>query len=101
DEARPSQGKQRRLIAHTKTLFRRDDLEGPLPLGELEPLALPYERYQLALTPGLVQKIFNEGGAVSRVQDAMLEAPGCGYVHTRDASGALDAGWWIPSGRIF
>lgn len=103
-EARPSQGRQRRLIAHAKALFRRDDLEGPLPLGQLEPLALPYERYQLALTPGLIQNIFNDDGALSRVHDAMLDGAGTtsgGYVHSPDASGALDAGWWVPSGRIF
>lgn len=96
----PSSGRQRRLIEHVRTLFRRDDLGGALPLGQLEPLALPYETYKLAFTSGLVSQLF--GG---RVSDAMLEGTGAvqggRYVHTRDESGAHDDGWWIPSGRVF
>jgi hypothetical protein len=44
----------RRLLEHSRTLFSRDDLTGPLQLGWLDPLALRYERYRLALTPGLL-----------------------------------------------
>ena len=81
---------QKRLIEHVRTLYRRNDLAGPLPLGELQSLALPFESYKLAFTPGLVAEVY--GG---RVTDAMLEDEGR-YVHSEG-----DANWWIPSGRIF
>src|SRR6185369_6085219 len=80
---------QKRVIEHRRTLFRRDDLAGPLPLGELEVLALPFEAYRLALTPGLLKATF--GG---RVTDAMLAAGG--YVRSEG-----EAAWWIPSGQVF
>ncbi|MET0535058.1 MAG: toxin TcdB middle/C-terminal domain-containing protein, partial [Steroidobacter sp.] len=41
-----------RLIEHTQTRYRRDDLTDLLPLGMLETLALPGERRQLALGTG-------------------------------------------------
>ncbi len=80
----------RRLIEHARTLYRRDDLGGPLPLGQLESLALPFASHQLALTPGLVAVAY--GG---RVTDAMLEDDGK-YVHSEG-----DVDWWIPSGQVF
>jgi RHS repeat-associated protein len=80
----------RRLIEHARTLYRRDDLTGPLPLGDLESRALPYESYKLAFTPGLVGAVY-EG----RVTEAMLATEGR-YVHSEG-----DASWWIPSGRAF
>ncbi|MBA3242865.1 MAG: VCBS repeat-containing protein, partial [Acidobacteria bacterium] len=81
---------QRRLIEHVRTLYRRNNLAGALPPGELQSLALPFESYKLAFTPGLVAVVY--GG---RVTDAVLEGEGR-YVH----SGG-DANWWIPAGRIF
>ncbi len=89
-EDRPTSGKQLRLIEHVRTYYRRDNLAGPLPLGELQSLALPFESDKLAFTPGLIAEVY--GG---RVTDAMLENEGR-YVHTKG-----DANWWIPSGRIF
>ena len=82
--------KQKRLIEHVRTLYRRNDLTGPLLLGALQSLALPYESYKLAFTPGLLAGVY--GG---RVSDAMLRNEGR-YVHSEG-----DANWWIPSGRIF
>ena len=82
--------KQKRLIEQVRTLYRRDDLTGPLPLGDLQSLALPFENYKLAFTPGLVAEVY--GG---RVSETMLENEGR-YVHSED-----DANWWIPSGQVF
>ena len=87
-EASPGAGRQRRRIEHVRTLYRRDDLTGPLPPGALEALALPYESYKLAFTPGLVATAY--GG---RVTAAMLADAGR-YVPS-------EGGWWIPSGRVF
>src|SRR6266542_2651700 len=81
---------QKRLIKHARTVYRRDDLTGPLALGGLEPLALPFETYRQALTPGLVATVYG-----SRVTDAMLTDE-CRYVHSEG-----DANWWVPSGRMF
>jgi RHS repeat-associated protein len=79
-----------RLTEHVRILYRRDDLTGPLPLGVLEPLALPFESYHLAFTPSLLTGLYGE-----RVDDALLAETG-GYVRH-----AAHDGWWIPTGRVF
>lgn len=90
-EKQPTAGRlEKRLIEHVRTYYRRNNLTGPLPLGELQSLALPFESYKLAFTPGLVAEVYS-----GRANDAMLEDEGR-YVHTEG-----DANWWIPSGRIF
>lgn len=95
-EALPSAGRiEKRMIEHVRTYYRRNDLTGTLPLGKLQSLALPFESYKLAFTPGMVSHLF--GG---RITNAMLDGtgaiPGGRYVHTEG-----DAKWWIPSGQIF
>jgi RHS repeat-associated protein len=89
-EETPSGGLNKRLIEHTRTLYRQDDLSGLLPLSELEPLALPGENYALTFTPGLVAQIYG-----SRVTGAMLANEGR-YVHSEG-----DSNWWVTSGRVF
>ncbi len=90
-EQLPTSGRtEKRLIEHVRTLYRRDNLEGPLPLGELQCLALPFETYNLSFTPGLVALIYGE-----RVSDVMLQTHGR-YIHNEG-----DANWWIPSGQMF
>jgi RHS repeat-associated protein len=80
----------RRLIEHVRTVYRSNDLSRLLPLGDLEPLALPGEVYRLAFTSGLLAEVYG-----TRSSDAMIQDEG-GYVHS-----AGDANWWIPSGRVF
>jgi RHS repeat-associated protein len=82
--------KQKRLIEQVRTLYRKDDLTALLPLGVIEPLALPGESYKLAFTPKLLTKVYG-----ARVTNTMLAKDG-GYVHSEG-----DANWWIPSGRVF
>lgn len=79
-----------RLIAHARTLYRKDDLSASLPLGQIESRAVPYESYTLALTPGLITQVFG-----ARVTGTLLAVEGR-YVHSEG-----DANWWIPSGRAF
>lgn len=81
-------GMGRRIVEHTCTLYRRNDMSGLLPLGTAESQALPGESYQLAFTPELVTRIFG-----SRVNNALLSEGG--YVQLSGGSK-----WWIPSGRI-
>jgi RHS repeat-associated protein len=90
-EAAPTAGLvQKRLIEHVRTYYRRDDLTGPLPLGRLQPLALPFDNYKLAFTASLVTGIYG-----ARTTTTMFEDEG-GFAHTES-----DAHWWIPSGRVF
>lgn len=80
---------QKRLIEQSRTRYRSDDLGSLLPLGVLEPLALPGESRQLAFTPGLLTQVYGD-----RVDAVMLD--GCRYVPDDD-----DGTWWIPSARVF
>ncbi len=96
----------RRPIEHVRTLYRRDDLTGLLPLRELQSLALPGETYRLAFTPGLIESVYQrnrDGTAEPLLTLAEAKAilgskgpDGGGYV---DLDG--DGHWWIPSGQVF
>lgn len=92
--------KQKRLIEHVRTLYRKDDLTALLPLGHIEPLALPGESYKLAFTPGLLAQVYQRNGQPLLPNPAtVLGGTGAdqgGYV---DLDG--DGHWWIPSGRLF
>lgn len=88
-EAQPTVGRQKRLIEHHRFLYRRDDFTGPLPLGRLESLAVPFESYKLAFTPGLLAEIFG-GAATIGVMESQAQ-----YRHFGG-----DDNWWVPSGRI-
>ena len=79
---------QKRLLSQSRTLYERDDLAGPLPLGQVESLALPYQAYAKAFTPALLASAL--GG---RATDPIV-AEG-GYVRFLPD----DDAWWIPSGR--
>ncbi|MDO8948377.1 MAG: SpvB/TcaC N-terminal domain-containing protein [Desulfocapsaceae bacterium] len=101
----------RRLIEQVRTLYRADDLAGPLALGELQSLALPYESYKLAFTPGLLEKIYQRPKAGQPTENLLPEDPG--VILVVDEPGAAitgrggyvqldgDSYWWIPSGQIF
>ena len=87
-------GPYRRLIEHVRTLYRRDDLSGPLLSGDVQPLALPFESYKLALTPGLLA-IF--GTKISAADATALLTGAEGQYRDLDVDGRL----WIPSGTVF
>jgi RHS repeat-associated protein len=90
-EKQPTPGRsEKRLIEHVRTYYRRNNLNGSLPLGVLESLALPFDSYKLAFTPGLVADVYGD-----RLPAAMLANEGR-YVHTEG-----DTNWWIPSGQTF
>jgi RHS repeat-associated protein len=94
---------QKRLIEHVRTLYRKDDLTALLPLGDVDPLALPGESYKLALTPGLIAHVFRRKQLGQPDEELLpdpaplLEGRGSdqgGYI-------VMDGKWWIPSGRTF
>lgn len=95
-----TQGKaQRRLIEHLRTLYLSNDLVTTLPLNSLESLAIPFESYQLAYTPGLLTDIFgpiNVPGA--KVTDTLM-AEGK-FTHCKDETNVEDTNWWIRSGTM-
>ncbi len=87
-EVQPTEGVvEKRLVERDRILYSRNDLSGALPLGELESLALPFETYRVAFTPGLLEQIYG-----NRVNDTILSQEGR-YVQQ-------DELWWIPSGRM-
>ena len=79
----------RRLFEAGRSRYRSNDLERCLGPGVIESLAIPYENYKLAFTPGLVTQVYGD-----KATDAMF-AEG-GYVHSEG-----DDSWWIPSGKVF
>jgi RHS repeat-associated protein len=108
---------RRRPIEWLRTLYRRDDLAGLLPLGELHPLSLPGESYKLAFTPGLLKQVFQRPLA-GQPSEALLPNPSAvlggqagdrgGYLQSqmlkadgRFPASDADDNWWIPSGLSF
>src|ERR1700733_3345750 len=57
----------KRKISHARIYFLKDDLSGPMPLGTLDTLALPYQNYMLAFTPTLLTSIYG-----AKVNDALM-----------------------------
>jgi RHS repeat-associated protein len=85
-ESTPGPGVHRRVVARDRRLYYKDDLSGPLPLGQIQSRALTWNAYRQVFTPGLLAEAFG-----TRVTDALLEAEGR-YVQQ-------DGAWWAPTGR--
>jgi RHS repeat-associated protein len=77
---------QKRLIEHLRSTYYKNDLTAALPLHQLESLALPFESYQLAYTPKLLEDIFDDRAN----DDLMSEGK---FTHSEGG-----ANWWIRSG---
>ncbi|WP_437827896.1 SpvB/TcaC N-terminal domain-containing protein [Sorangium sp. So ce1153] len=95
--------RQKRLVEHARTLYRRDDLAALSPLGQVERLALPGETYKLALTPGLLAHVFKRRRAGQPDECLLLDPAALLEGKAEDQGGYfwMDGGWWIPSGRAF
>lgn len=85
----------RRQIEHSRTYYRRDDLSGSLPLGQVEGLALPFESHKLGFPKTLSEQLYADSGKVDPLRLATILAD-AGYIHSE-----ADADWWVPSGRVF
>jgi RHS repeat-associated protein len=92
DAAATSGRIEKRLIDRKRLVYRSNNLEGLLPLGRIESMALPGESYKLALTPGLLD-IFRAKTTPGEMQSILASA------EYRDLDG--DGHFWIPSGRLF
>jgi len=85
----PAAAPARRLVAGQRVLYRSDDLTALLPPGQLQPLALPGQSYQAALTPGLLTAVFGAlVPAATLIEGGYAQLPG-------------ETGWWRPSSRVF
>lgn len=81
-----SGGKEKRLFAHGRGYFFKDDLSASLPFGKLSSLGIGHKSYQLVFTKNLVTKIYG-----AKVTDQMLiDAK---YVHSEG-----DEHWWTQTG---
>ena len=107
-----TEGTWRRPLEHSRSLYRRNDLSSALPLGVLESMAVPFESYRLAFTPGLISSVYQrKSNGVTEVlqpDPASVLGKEGGYVRSNDlkTDGRFPASdpddhWWIPSGRIF
>ncbi|MDR4496749.1 MAG: hypothetical protein MRK02_02305 [Candidatus Scalindua sp.] len=107
-EAEPdSNSTQKRLIEQSRTLYLVNDLSNPLPLGEVESLALPFKIYTLAFTPGLLEQVYNGKFANNEERDETLRETGR-YVSGSDlkveglfSAEDTDDIWWLGTGRPF
>ena len=93
---------RKRLVEHTRTVFFRDDLTGPLPFRELGTRALPYESYKLALTDDLLGAVFAEKLQADILKD-LRDARKSGYLNGGELaarfSGEQTTGqYWVRSG---
>ncbi len=81
---------ERRLVEYSRALFFKPSLDGPEPPGKLNHLALPYERYTLALTRELLDAVFGP----------RLDVPMLARLADRTRSGYLlaDGQYWQTSG---
>ncbi len=75
----------KRALTISETRFINNTLNGERPAGEISPLALSWQSYQLAFTPSLLQSIFG-----NKVDSSAIEG---GYVDLNN-----DGNWWRPSG---
>jgi RHS repeat-associated protein len=80
---------QKRMIEHHQSIYLANDLVTPLAPGELQSLALPSEKFQLAYTPGLLANIFG-----TRVTEELM----IGGKFSRPHAG--ETGWWVRSGTL-
>ncbi|WP_081066246.1 SpvB/TcaC N-terminal domain-containing protein [Burkholderia cepacia] len=116
-EAAAVGSRRRRPIERLRTVYRHDDLSGLLPLGELQPFALPGESYKLAFTPGLLDQVFQRPRQ-GQADEPLMPDPAAvlggqagnrgGYLRSQalKADGRFpvsdaDDLWWIPSGQSF
>jgi len=81
---------EKRLIEHSKILFLKKDLKGPMPFGSIDMPLLPFENYLLAFTPSLRNEIFG-----NKTNNAFLRSRGK-YVEFDG-----DSNYWIKSGRTY
>ncbi|HTN45700.1 MAG TPA: SpvB/TcaC N-terminal domain-containing protein [Flavipsychrobacter sp.] len=93
--ATASGGKEKRLLSHTRTLYKDNDAAvTPLALGSIESLALPHEQYQLAFTGTLLTHCYGTHVTSAMMDDTVTPDDGGGYIDLDS-----DGDYWLPSGK--
>jgi YD repeat-containing protein len=82
------------LIENGRTVYRKNDLSGFLPVGRVESMALPGASYKQAFTAGLLE-VFAPKASPGEVKSILGGDDG----RYRDLDG--NGPFWVPSGRIF
>ncbi|GAX61566.1 insecticidal toxin complex protein [Candidatus Scalindua japonica] len=77
---------EKRIVEGNRILYYKNDLSGPLNLGQVESLLLKYETYTMAFTPQLIQDVFGDS-ATNNV------------MHNEGGYQLMDGFWWTPSGK--
>jgi RHS repeat-associated protein len=85
---------EKRLLGKARTVYRANDLSGPLPLGQAQSLALVDRGYQLVATADMISALY--GPVATPAQLNALATGAGGYV---DMDG--DGTWWSPTQRSF
>jgi len=78
---------EKRSIELSRILYLKDDLTGPMPFGQMDTRALPFQNYVLAFTPSLIPHLYG-----TKVTDAFLRNSGQ-YVRFKG-----DDNYWVRSG---
>jgi RHS repeat-associated protein len=96
--------KQKRLIEHTRVLYRRNDLSGLLPLGQIESMGISGEEYHQYFTSGLFTKAFSRSNGGT--SENLMPNPGQLLGGTGGNQGGYtdlesNGNWWAPSGRSY
>jgi RHS repeat-associated protein len=101
----------RRLVEQVVTLYARDDLSGPLPLGQQGRLGIVHETYKLALTESLLGDVLGarfdaaSRDALNRSSTSVWPNPAAGFLASGYQKGDQVLGeptaeeqWWLRSG---
>lgn len=89
---KPTEGiAQKRLIEHIKTKFYNEELTAPLSDGLMSKRTIPFEAYQLAFTPNLLNDIFTP--SPHSVQFEITDADMIAAKYLND-----NGNWWVQSG---
>ncbi|XLS29485.1 SpvB/TcaC N-terminal domain-containing protein [Flavobacteriaceae bacterium M23B6Z8] len=92
----PSSGIQKRLIEHSRSLYRKDDLSKHDP-GFFDTLGLLYESYQLAFTPTLITHLYSkQDGTELQVSGNPLSS----IIESEGKFTKIDGNLWIRSGIV-
>ncbi len=93
-------GANKKLLQHQRSIYLKNDLSGPLVLGKVESLALPYETYLLAYNDTLLADNF--GGKVNTGDLLNAQYRLSDNLKTNNIFPDTDNDdeWWIPSGRV-
>jgi RHS repeat-associated protein len=88
----------RRPLEKSRRVYRSNHLRCLLPVGTLEPLALPGQEYKLAFSGRFVADVYRRGPQRENLlpePEAVLHKDG-GFIDLD-----RDGHWWAPSGRVF